>query len=152
MQSQSQCHCHCILSQSTLTAYEEETSNEPFRHGKFERFPLWRSRTKEGQCRSFTSLSTSPHPPNSSSSLALQALDDSDVWGEVPLSAYPSFSFFAFASFGKGIWHTYWFTPGQEQVEVVVQSLGTDNVYPKSGQTVRVHYTCRVSRISVPTL
>ena len=94
----------------------------------------------------------SPHPPNSSSSLALQALDDSDVWGEVPLSAYPSFSFFAFASFGKGIWHTYWFTPGQEQVEVVVQSLGTDNVYPKSGQTVRVHYTCRVSRISVPTL
>ena len=33
----------------------------------------------------------------------------------------------------------------QEQVEVVVQSLGTDNIYPKMGQTVRVHYTCRVS-------
>ena len=31
-----------------------------------------------------------------------------------------------------------------EQVEVVVQSLGTDNVYPKMGQTVRVHYTCRL--------
>ncbi|QDZ21381.1 FKBP-type peptidyl-prolyl cis-trans isomerase [Chloropicon primus] len=31
-----------------------------------------------------------------------------------------------------------------EQVEVVVQSLGTDNVYPKTGQTVRVHYTCRL--------
>ena len=32
-----------------------------------------------------------------------------------------------------------------EQVEVVVQSVGTDNVFPKVGQTVRVHYTCRVS-------